>query len=54
MHDNPTGEATKKLGRMLSLSAMYFQERAMVGMGEWRDEVGRSKFTSVSLERAVR
>ena len=22
MHDNPAGEATKKLGRMLSLSAM--------------------------------
>ena len=51
------GEARKKrpvFERLLSLSATYFQGCAMAAMGEWRDDVGRSKLTSVSLERAVR
>ena len=41
------------LGRLLSLSATYFQGSAMVAAGEWRYEVGCSKHTSVSLERAA-
>ena len=43
MHDDAAGEATKKrmvFGRLLSLSATYFQGWAMAAMGEWRDEAG--------------
>ena len=51
------GEATKKrpvFGRLLSPSATYFQGSGMAAVGEWRDEVGCSKLTSVSLKHAVR
>ena len=41
-------------GRLLSLSATYVQGSAMDAAGEWRDEVGCSKLTSVSLKHAVR
>ena len=40
MHSNAPGEATKKrhvFGRLMSLSATYFQESAMAVTGEWRD-----------------
>ena len=56
MHDNAAGEATKKQpasGRLLFVSATYFQGLAMAAAGEWRDEVGCSKLSSVSLEHAV-
>ena len=51
VQDNAAGEATRKLpvfGRLLSLSATYVQGSAMAAAGEWRDEVGSSKLTSVS------
>ena len=51
------GEAMKKqpvFGRLLSMSAIYVQGSAMASVGEWRDEVGCSKLTSISLKRAVR
>ena len=57
MHDNAAEEAAKKwlvFERLLSLSATYFQGWAMAAMGEWRDDVGRSKLTCISLECAVR
>ena len=38
----------------LCLQHIFKDEPCMAAMGEWRDEVGRSKLTSVSLERAVR
>ena len=41
-------------GRLLSLSATYVQGSARAAVGEWRDKVGYSKVTSVSLEHAVR
>ena len=53
MINNAAGEATKKrpvFGRLLSLSATYFQGSAMAAAGEWRDEVGSSKLTSVLLK----
>ena len=56
VHNNAAGEATNKrpdFGRLLSLSAIYVQGSAMAVAGEWRDEVGCSKLTSVSLECAV-
>ena len=56
MHGDTAGEATKKrpvFGRLLSLFATYVQGSAMDAAGEWRDEVGCSKLTSVSLERAI-
>ena len=57
MHDNAAGEATKKrllFGRLLSMSAANFQGSAMAATGEWSDEVGCSKLTSVLFESAVR
>ena len=45
-------EKLRKSDRSLEdccLSATYVQVSAMVAAGEWRDEVGCSKLTSVSL-----
>ena len=46
------GEATKKVDRCLGESDCCLRI-SMAAVGEWRDEVGCSKLTSVSLERAV-
>ena len=57
MHGNAAGEATKKrpvFGRLLSLSTTYVQGSAMAAAGEWREEVGCSKLTIISLKHAVR
>ena len=53
----PIAEAMKKWlvsGRLMSLSATYFQGSAMAATGEWTDGLRYLKVTFALLDRAVR
>ena len=46
-------EKLRKSDRRLGDYCLCLQHMFMAAAGEWRDEVSCSKFTSISLERAV-
>ena len=57
IENDTAGEAMKKqlaFGRLKSISTTYFQESAMVTMGEWRDGLYMLLETHVHISRLCR